>query len=209
MDAGPEELDAVDRQVIRLFAMVAEAIARATSALLGDDVGLAGSVVAQDEEIDELVADTERLVWGRFADLPVAPSDWRYLVMVLLVLPELERSADLAEHVAQRALNGLGAEMSPVSRGVVQRMAESAIEMWRAVADAYADRRSVLESLMEDDDEIDVLHDRLTREVASEAMAVPVSAQVTLVARFYERLGDHAVNLARRVAQLPATASLG
>lgn len=99
--------------------------------------------------------------------------------------------------------------MSPISRGVVQRMAESAIEMWRTVADSYADRRSVLESLMEDDDEIDVLHDRLTREVASEAMAVPVSAQVTLVARFYERLGDHAVNLARRVAHLPAAASLG
>jgi phosphate transport system protein len=208
MDMEYEEQDAVDRQVIRLFALVAEAIARATSALLGDDVRLAGSVVAQDEEIDELVATTERLVWDRFADLPAAPADWRYLVMVLLVLPELERSADLAEHVAQRALNGLGGEMSPISRGVVQRMAESAIEMWRVVADAYADRRSVLDSVIEDDDELDVLHDRLTREVASEAMAVPVSAQVTLVARFYERLGDHAVNLARRVSLLPAASSL-
>jgi phosphate transport system protein len=98
--------------------------------------------------------------------------------------------------------------MSPISRGVVQRMAESAIEMWRVVADAYADRRSVLDSVIEDDDELDVLHDRLTREVASEAMAVPVSAQVTLVARFYERLGDHAVNLARPVSLLPAASSL-
>ena len=62
----------------------------------------------------------------------------RHLVGVLLILPELERSGDLAEHIAQRAVTNIGAEMSPLSRGIVQRMSEVALEMWRDAADAYA-----------------------------------------------------------------------
>jgi phosphate transport system protein len=203
MSAPGEVPNIVDQQVIHLFALVAEAIAKATEALLGDDVALARHVVDADDDIDQLVADVEKLVWERFAGLPSAPEDWRYLVMVLLILPELERSADLAEHVAQRALTRIGGEMSPVSRGVVQRMAEAAIEMWRTVADSYADRQGVLDAMVEDDEELDLLHDRITNEVIAESMPVPVGAQVTLIARFYERLGDHAVNLARRISLLP------
>ena len=57
-------------------------------------------------------------------------------------------------------------------------------------------------ALTEDDEEIDILHDRLTGEIAAGTMPSAVGAQVTLVARFYERLGDHAVNLARRIEML-------
>ncbi len=56
--------------------------------------------------------------------------------------------------------------------------------------------------LAEDDKEIDILRQRLMDEIAAEAMPTPVASQVTLLARFYERLGDHAVNLARRIAVL-------
>jgi phosphate transport system protein len=196
------EADLVDRRVNELFALVAEAIARGTDSLLSGDVGAARSVVDGDERIDRLTAEVERLVWTRF-EQAATPGNWRHLVGVLLILPELERSADLAEHVAQRALSHLGVEMSPVSRGIVQRMAEVAIRMWRTVADAYADRQAVADGVEEADEELDVLHDRLTSEVAAEAMSMPVGAQVTLLARFYERLGDHAVNLARRIGSLP------
>ena len=50
-------------------------------------------------------------------------------------------------------------------------------------------------SLHEDDEEIDILHDRLMGKFAAETMSAAIGAQVTLLARFYERLGDHAVNL--------------
>lgn len=194
--------DPVDRRVNQLFALVAEAIARGTDALLSGDVGSARTVIDGDARIDQLTEEVEQAVWHRF-ERASTPANWRHLVGVLLILPELERSADLAEHVAQRAVAHLGVEMSPVSRGIVQRMAEVAIEMWRVVADAYGDRQAVAPVLEEADEELDVLHDRLTGEVAGEAMSMPVGAQVTLLARFYERLGDHAVNLARRIGSLP------
>ena len=78
-------------------------------------------------------------MWDR---LRKAPPDWEHLqqaVGLLLILPELERSADLAEHIAQRSLTGLGAEMTPVSRGIIQRMSEVAIDMWNRAAKAYTE----------------------------------------------------------------------
>jgi hypothetical protein len=53
---------------------------------------------------------------------------------LLLILPELERSADLSEHIAQRALSGIGAEMTPTSRRIVQRMSEVALDLWKPTA---------------------------------------------------------------------------
>jgi phosphate transport system protein len=152
--------------------------------------------------VDDLTADVELLVWQQIDDAATSSTTLRHLVGVLLILPELERSGDLAEHIAQRAVTNLGSEMSPLSRGIVQRMAEVALEMWRDAADAYADRAERAEELAEADEEIDILHERLTKEIAGETMPTAISAQVTLLARFYERLGDHAVNLARRVEML-------
>ena len=125
----------------------------------------------------------------------------------LQILPELERSADLADHIAQRAVFNLGAEMSPLSRGIVQRTTEVALEMWKAAADAFGAQVLPAISLDEDDEEIDILHERLTVEVTRGAIPTAVAAQVTLLARFYERLGDHAVNIASRIASLPPSAS--
>jgi phosphate transport system protein len=189
-----------DQQVHRLFAEVTEALARATWALLNADSALGQSVVEDDRQIDERVAAVEHSLWEELRSLTKRSRDLHQLVSTLLVLPELERSADLAEHIAQRAVFGLGGEMTPVSRGIVQRMSEVAIDMWRAAADGYATGAAQSLELHETDEELDILHERLTAEVSSGTMQPPVAAQVTLLARFYERIGDHAVNLSRRIA---------
>jgi len=79
--------------------------------------------------------------------------------------------------------------------------------MWKATADAFGAHVPPVITLDEEDEEIDILHERLTGEVARGAMLTAVAAQVTLLARFYERLGDHAVNLASRIASLPPPAT--
>jgi phosphate transport system protein len=188
--------------VAELFARVTEALERATWALLHADVELAATVVAADADIDARTAALTEAVWELVdADDPERPP-LRELVCLLLILPELERSADLAEHIAQRARHDLGAAMTPASRGIVARMGEVAVEMWQATATAYRTGRVDGNELDQDDEELDILHDRLTAEVAAGAMDPAAAAQVVLVARFYERLGDHAVNLARRAERL-------
>jgi phosphate transport system protein len=202
MEPLGEEIDQVEVRMARLFALVSESLAGATEALLSNDVSTGLRVVEGDQAIDDLTAEVELLVWERLGSEPLPAAELRHLVGVLLIVPELERSGDLAEHIAQRATSNLGAEMSPLSRGIVQRMAEVALEMWRVAADAYGDRAADADQLSEDDEEIDILHERLTGEVASGTMPTPTGAQVTLLARFYERIGDHAVNLARRIEML-------
>ncbi len=189
--------------ILLQFASVREALARATWALLNVDSQLAEGVISADEEFDRQTAALEEVIWARIEAGPSEPATLRHLVSVLLILPELERSADLAEHIAQRARTSLGGSMSPASRGIVQRMSEVAIEMWGAATSAYADRSNRDDDLDEADEELDILRDRLTTEVARGRMEPPIAAQVTLLGRFYERLGDHAVNLSRRVASIP------
>lgn len=197
----------VDRSVGQLFALVTEALAGATQALLRGEAALGSAVIEGDRLIDELTSDVEQTVWDQIDSGSPSADQLRRLIGILLILPELERSADLAEHIAQRAVFNLGAEMSPLSRGIVQRMTEVALEMWKAAADAFGAQISPVINLDEDDEEIDILHERLTGEVARGAMPTAVAAQVTLLARFYERLGDHAVNLASRIASLPPPAT--
>ena len=196
-------LDPVDRDVVHLFCLVSQALARSTEALLSGDREGAGRVVAMDKAVDALTGEVSRRIWDELDVLAGDNGRLRRLVVVLSVLSELERSADLAEHIAQRAVTDIGPDMSAVSRGVVQRMSDVALEMWGEAARGYLGPGPVAGELDEADEELDILLDRLTREVASSAMPASVAAQVTLLGRFYERLGDHAVNLARRVEQLP------
>jgi phosphate transport system protein len=191
---------AVEHPILRLFGLVREALARATYALLNGDTDLAQAVIDGDLEIDEATEELELDVWSRIEAGDHSISDLRALVGILLILPELERSADLAEHIAHRALANIGAEMTPVARGIVQRMSEVAAEMWQLVAAAYSNHDARNLELAEEDEELDILHGRLTSEIEKADMPTNVVAQMTLISRFYERIGDHAVNLSRRIA---------
>ena len=194
----------MEQSVLNLFALVREAMARATWALLNGDMELGQQVVDGDQEVDELTAELELEVWSHIEERTPNPVTLRQLVGILLIVPELERSADLAEHIAQRALTNLGTEMTPVARGIVQRMSEVAAEMWQSTTAAYVGNEADFVVLHEADEELDILHDRLTAEISRGEMPTTVAAQVTLISRFYERLGDHTVNLGRRIAALQA-----
>jgi phosphate transport system protein len=203
MTDNTQPLSLVDQRVAQLFALVREALAGATESLLDLEPETGQAIVDADRVIDELTSEVDDIIWQQIEAGSASTDELRQFVSMLLILPELERSADLAEHIAQRAVRSLGAEMTPVSRGLVQRMSEVALEMWSTAADAYLDRNSRARALEQADEELDILHERLTHEIGTSEMSNPVTTEVTLVARFYERLGDHAVNLARRIATLP------
>lgn len=196
------DLEAINQQVVRLFALVSEALAAANEALLGDDFDALASVRAGEITIDELMvsveADIERLL---LLQAPVA-GELRYALAIIRIVPELERSGDLAEHIAKRAGSGLASQLTPTARGMIERMGAVTAELWRAAADGFIDRDpSAGEQLEAADDEVDDLHTALTAELLTGGVPAPVAADATLVARFYERLGDHAVHIATRVAR--------
>jgi phosphate transport system protein len=157
-------------------------------------------VVQQDVVIDNLVNELVAQVETLLVHGSTLSSESRASLLTLLrVMPEVERNGDLAEHIARRAARGLGAEMSPRSRGLIERMGEVASTIWREATDVIIDGKLEATGAIEDiDDELDDLHVSLTAELTSGSMSVPVAVELALLARFYERFGDHCVNLARR-----------
>ena len=204
-------LEQIDRKVMQLFALVGDSVSGATHALLAGDREAAKALADRDEVVDSLCHDIEELTLQQLTVAGItSPDQLRYLVTVIRMLPDLERNGDLAEHVARRAARGLGAELSARSRGLLERMGEVAVHMWRATTDAYAERQSTGWALVDDlDDEMDDLHVSLTVEVVAGTMPLPVAVELALLARFYERFGDHAVNLAKRVAVLSRSSVVG
>ena len=197
------DLERIEAKVIELFAMVAEDMPRATDALLSGDNDALAVLIEREQIIDALWPEIEELVNREIVlQAPVAV-DLRYLLSVLRIVPVLERAHDLVISIGSRANHSLGEELTPRSRVIVERMSELASAMWRQAADAWYQRdRTVASSLSERDEEMDELHSSLTAELASGQMSVQVAMEMALVARDYERLGAHAVNIARRVVYL-------
>src|SRR6266700_604013 len=130
------ELEAIEAKVIELFTMVAEDLPGATRALLSGDHEVVRVLAEREEVIDALYPEIEELV-NRLILLqaPVA-SDLRFLLSVLRIVPELERSHDLVVEIARKADHLLSEDLSPRSRGLVERMGELASARWRQAAAA-------------------------------------------------------------------------
>jgi phosphate transport system protein len=197
------ELEAIETRIIEMFAMIAEDLSQATEALLGGDNEVVKLLAEREAVIEALYPEIEATVDRNILlQAPVA-ADLRFLLSVLRIVPELERSHALVEHIARRANHILSDDLTPRTRGLVERMGDVVSDMWRRAADSWYQRDSSAAAVLaERDEEMDELHASLIAELASGQMALPVTMEMTLVARFYERLGDHAVNVARRVVYL-------
>ena len=201
------QLEGIEVKVTELFGMVVEDLPEAAGALLGDGGG-AGRVLAEREQvINALYLEVEDLA-GKMTLLqaPAGP-DLRFLLTVLRIVPELERSHDLVMQIAARGASVHGAGLSPACRALAGRMGQVAADMWRQAADAWYQRdRSAASALGVRNEEMDGLQGSLRRELASGGTALRTAMEMTLVANDYRRLGAHAANIARRVAYLAGSA---
>jgi phosphate transport system protein len=199
------DLEEIDQKVVQLFALVSDGLSAATDAFLAGDREAAKRLVDRDKVIDSLYVDVEEIVYRQLITQSPMAKDLRFLLSVLRIVPELERSGDLAEHIAARAVRGVATALTPRIRGLVEQMGLIGTEMWRRAADAYVERDADAASeLNERDDELDELHVSLTAELVSGQLTVPIALEMALVARFYERLGDHAVNIGERIRYIAA-----
>jgi phosphate transport system protein len=201
------DLEAIEARIIELFAMVAEDLPEATNALLTGNNEIIQKLLERDKVISALYPETEQLANRVILLQAPMAGDLRFLLSVLRILTEFELSHDLVIQIASRANHILSEDLSPRTRGIVERMGSVASGLWRQAADCWYQRdRSAALALAERGDEMDQLYSSLIAELASGRMTIPVTMEMTLVARFYERLGDHAVNIARRVVYLAGSA---
>jgi len=198
------DLDDLRDDVIRLAGMATEALARGTVALLAGDLEAAEALISGDDEIDELALEIEEHCFRLLALQNPLASDLRQIIAALRMTSEIERSADLVTNTMKATRRLYGTTLDPRLRGLIERMSENVHRLFRLAIDAYADRNEALAAALEDmDDDIDDLHADYIRAIFEvyEGRGAPlqVAVQLALVGRYYERIGDHAVNIGERV----------
>jgi len=197
------QLDAVQRDLIRAAARVTEAIMRGTEALLTLDLAAAQALIDGDDEIDVLTLDIEERCFTILALQQPMASDMRAVVTAIRLTSEIERSGDLMVNVAKATRRIYGADVPFPLRSLLQAMADEAVRLYGLAMDAYAEGDANLAGALDDmDDRLDQLHKEYIQtilELHADVRDVQVAVQLALVGRYYERIGDHAVNIGERV----------
>lgn len=199
-----QDIEAVRDLLARLTSSVIELIPRATTVLLDGDLEGAEYVIRSDDELDAKSIEIEERVYHLLAlQAPVA-TDLRQLVAILKIVADVERSADLCVNICKAARRIYRHELDPKLRGIIAKMAEQAQRLYGAALESFIDHDAAKAAALDDmDSTLDGLQrDMIQAIVESSAAAridLEVAVQLAMVARFYERIGDHAVNMGERV----------
>src|SRR5947209_20529846 len=130
------DIEEIKDLLLRMGAMVEDAMQQSIRALLENDVAIAEQVIANDDRIDEMEAQIDQRVIELIAKMQPAAVDLRFVATVMKITPELERIADLAQDVCERVIE-LGGEPAVKPIAQTPRLAEDALSMVRQALDAY------------------------------------------------------------------------
>ena len=201
-----EELESLTDSLVEMAHLVGSAIGRATTALLDADLQLAESVIAADDKVDELQRDLENRAITLLARQQPVATELRIVVTSLRMSADLERSGDLAQHVAKLARRRYPERAVPRDlRRTILEMGQLAQRLMAQAAEVLItqDVEAALQ-LEQDDDRMDELHRLIFQHLLDDQWhhGVETAVDTTLVGRYYERFADHAVSVARRVVYL-------
>lgn len=198
------ELDEVRDDLVRLAGLVTEALAAGTAALLAADLREAERIIELDDEIDELSLQIDEHCFRLLALQAPMATDLRQVIAAIRMSSEIERSGDLVTNTMKATRRLYGHDLDPRIRGLIERMSSQVHRLFRLAIDAYVDRNEGLAAALDDmDDEVDELHAEYIKTIFEvyEGGDAPLqlAVQLALIGRYYERIGDHAVNVGERV----------
>ncbi|GAB3107543.1 phosphate signaling complex protein PhoU [Janibacter alkaliphilus] len=197
------DLDQVTSDLVEMCALVRTAVERATQAILDADVQVAEQVIADDHTIDQTRHELDALAIDLLARQAPVATDLRRVVTAMRMSGEIERMGDLARHVAKLTRLRYPEPAVPDElRDLITRMGDVAnrIVAKAGVVVAEHDGLEVHEVELIDD-ELDALHREMYTRITSESWTYGpgTAVDMALLGRYYERFGDHAVSVARRV----------
>jgi phosphate transport system protein len=197
-----QQLDDIKADMVRLAAMVTEIIPRATEILLNVDLTAAQELIEGDDVLDVLSIDIEERCYQVLALQQPMAGDLRAIVTAIRMTAEIERSGDLCVNIAKGTRRLYGSELSPRLRGLVTQMGEESCRLFKLAMDSYIEGDAAKAAALDDlDDRLDGIHKDYIAEIF-ESVAdreIQTGVQLALIGRYYERIGDHAVNIGERV----------
>jgi phosphate transport system protein len=201
-----EKLESLSELILRLGGLVEEAIGLSVRGLVDRDDELARRVIAGDAKIDELELTIDKACMELLARYQPMARDLRFITTAMKITPDLERIADHAVNISERALE-LNEE--PPLRAMVDipMMAQRAQEMLRGALDAFVrDDADAARSVIKMDDELDRRMEQVFRVLLSYMLEDPKTVtralRLTFVAKYFERIGDQATNICEMVVYM-------
>lgn len=200
-----EELKELKSDLLKIAAMTEEAIHRSIEALKARDKEAALGVISDDEKIDQLELKIDEQVVDLLARRQPIAADLRFLLTAMKINTQLERIADLAVNIAQRVVLELADQPRIKLQGDIPKLAAIAQKTVRQTIDAFVNHDEALaKEVILADEEADELRNAIQRELIDEYIVkdpalAPRAVALLLVARHFERICDHATNIAEDV----------
>ena len=197
-----EQLARLKHELIEMGALCEEVIALAAKALNEGDRRLAEKVAPIDSEIDQKERDIESLCLKLLLQQQPVAGDLRKISAALRMITDMERIGDQAEDISEM-IGFLGSSQAE-NADLLRDMAEAAIGMVTGSVDAFVRSDLALaEKVVRDDDIVDDYFDKVKHKLIEKIAKAPDDGEYALdllmIAKYFERIGDHAVNIAEWV----------
>lgn len=197
------ELELLGNELIEMGALIETAIGQAVDALCRQDMALAQQIIERDSEIDEKEREIERHCLKLLLQQQPVAADLRLVSTALKMITDMERIGDHAGDISELTILLTTHDYIHAFEPIPQ-MAQVTIQMVKQSIDAFVRKNlSLAEAVIARDDEVDDLFDEVKRKLIKKIRANDCdgeqSIDMLLVAKYFERIGDHAVNIAEWV----------
>lgn len=201
-----EDFDRIKSKILKMGSLVEDQIRNALTALVERDEALARQVIENDHNVNTFDVEIDEMALDALVRYQPVARDLRFVTTAMKISTELERMSDLAENICERAIE-LNEEPQLKPYIDIPHMAERARIMVKESLDAFVKMDSSLaRKVIHDDDFVDNLTEQLFRELLSFMMENPKTIsraiRLSFIAKYIERLADHATNVAELVVYL-------
>lgn len=200
------DIEQLKELLLRMGAMVEDAISDSIRALLERDSAIAERVIASDDAIDSMELEIDQHTVELIAKMQPTAVDLRFVATAMKITPELERIADLAVDVCERAVE---LNREPLLKPLIDipRLARMAQDMVRQALDAFVRRDAALaRQVIARDDEVDMLTEQSFRELLTymleDSRNISRAIRLTFLGKYFERMADAATNICEMVVYL-------
>ena len=197
-----EQLNTLNNELITMGALCEEAISSAVKLLIDNDVKMKENVLETDKQIDQKERDIETLCMKLLMQQQPVASDLRTISSALKMISDMERIGDQASDIAEIAeyANGCGMQ----SEIHIADMARATIQMVTDSIDSFVKKDvNLAHTVIEHDNTVDDLFDKVKGELISAIENKAANAEalidILMIAKYFERIGDHAENIAEWV----------
>lgn len=198
-----EQLNQLNDEMMRMGTMIEDSIEKAIDALVNQKVTLAEEIMARDEDIDRQQKKIESICFNLLMRQQPVARDLRTISAAMKMVTDMERIGDHAADISEITVM-LGNQPYPFSLDLIKKMATETMIMLIRSIEAYVEKDiGKAQSVIKHDDVIDALFDEVKQKLIALIHEAPDNGEQAtdflMIAKYFERIGDHATNISEWV----------